>query len=401
MRRCWAQIDLDALSQNAAAIRRRLSDGCRLMAVVKADAYGHGDRQVAAHLSALAPDAGGADWFGVSNLEEALSLRQSGIQKPILILGFTPALPRYARLLADECITQTVFSGPYAAELAAAAKEAGVTLDIHIKVDTGMTRLGFAWDDAASYPFVKALYANPAFRPTGIYTHFASADEKTPDGQCYTQSQYDRFAAFCQKLQADGVDPGLRHCCNSAGAILCPNDHMDMVRVGIALYGLYPAPSLQNDIALVPVMNLLAAVSMVKPVKAGIPVSYGRTFTPDHDIVAATLPVGYADGYTRDLSGKASVLLRGRLAPVIGRVCMDQLMVDVTHIPDVSPGDVAVIAGRNIETGEKAISFDELAAFSGTIGYEKICLVGKRVSRVYLKDGQMIGKASFYPDFTP
>lgn len=387
LRRTWAEISLDALRHNYAVIRQKVRDGCGVMSIVKADAYGHGAKYVARAL-----ESAGTDWFGVSNLEEARQLRLAGIARPILILGYTP--PDRAADLAAQQIAQTVFSADYAAQLSAHAAAAAVQVDIHVKLDTGMHRLGFCCDTpqslAAAAREIAALCRLPGLRPQGVFTHFPSADrDGDPDGSV-TARQFERFTQTVALIEAKGVHFSLRHCCNSAAVLEHPEMHLDLVRPGIILYGLMPSPALR-DPGLVPAMQLRTVVSMVKPVQAGEAVSYGRIYTTPGPRRIATVPIGYADGYPRALSGQAHMLLRGRRVPVVGRVCMDQLMLDVTEVPDVREGMTVTVFGRD---GGAFLPVDELSAQAGTIGYETVCLIGKRVPRVYFENGRTVGHVS-------
>ena len=388
-KRSWAVVDLDAIAHNALVVRSLLASGCRMMAVVKADAYGHGDRYVAKELARA-----GVEWFGVSNFEEALSLREQGLEQDILVFGPTP--PEKAGLLAQYHITQTVFGADYARQLGQAAQQQGVTVAIHIKVDTGMSRLGFGTDDptgAETADTIAAICRQEHFSAGGIYTHFACADEDDPEAVEYTQKQFARFTGLLARLEQQGITFALRHCCNSAGTLNYPDMHMDMVRPGIALYGMNPGGARAGQVDLTPAMELYSTVSLVKEVPAGTAVSYGRLYKAEKPIQAATVAIGYADGYARVLSGKARMLVRGRFAPVIGRVCMDQLMLDVTGIDGVTAGDVVTIVGAD---GGEALTFDEMATLSGTIHYEKVCLIGKRVPRVYRQQGKNIGVEDYF-----
>ena len=388
LRRSWAVVDLDRLSHNVRTLQAHLAPGCRMMGVVKADAYGHGDVYVARQLARL-----GVQWLGVSNIEEALSLRAHGIQLPILVLGMTP--PERAELLCGHDLTQTVHSLEYALLLEASAARSGVELDVHIKVDTGMSRLGFVAHGAAAGDSVEQVAqacALPHLRAGGIFTHFAVADELGEASAAFTRGQFRAFMGALEALEARGLRFGLRHCCNSAGTINYPEMHLDMVRSGIALYGLDPSPDCAGRLALRPVMELYSTVTQVKLIQEGDTVSYGRCFTARRSTKIAAVAIGYADGYGRELSGKARVLVRGRFANVTGRVCMDQLLLDVTHIPGVEAGDVVTIVGRD---GENSLSFDDMARLSGTINYEKVCLIGKRVPRVYRQDGGDVGVVDY------
>ncbi|GAA6515036.1 alanine racemase [Phocea massiliensis] len=388
LKRSWATIDLDAIGRNIAAVRARLAPGCRLMAVVKADAYGHGDRFVATAMARA-----GVDWFGVSNIDEAVSLRRHGICHPTLIFGPTPV--QMAGLLSRYNITQMIPSLEYARSLQEIAQASEDVLEVHIKLDTGMSRLGFlayGEDLNRSLDEIGEIAKMPNLSITGTFTHFAVADEDDPESVAFTKLQFQRFQEALSQLEERGIPTGIRHCCNSAGVINYPEMHLDMVRPGVILYGLSPSADCQGRMPLSPAMSLYSTLTLVKTVAAGTTLSYGRIFTAPHKMRVGTVSIGYADGFERNLSGKAKVLIRGKFAPVIGRVCMDQLMVDLTDIPDAQELDLVTVVGQD---GENAISFDDFAALSDTVNYEKICLVGKRVPRVYRKGGMDIGVAEY------
>lgn len=385
LRRTWAEIDLDALAQNVAAVRAAANGGVKLCCVIKADAYGHGAVRMAQELEEL-----GADWFAVSNLEEAIQLRRAGIGLPVLVLGFTPA--EEAGALCRYKISQCVFSVEYARELSLYAKRAGATVQIHIKVDTGMSRLGFIFQDISRdqgvVEEIKEVCALPGLQAQGIFTHFASADEGT-GGDAFTMRQYGCFKELLETLQREGLHFPLRHCANSGAIFDYPLSHLDMVRAGVVLYGLYPSAQLRNRPGLKPVLSLRSVVSHVKTLQPGAVVSYGRDFTADRETRAATIPIGYADGYPRLLSPKgAQVLIRGVRCPILGRICMDQLVADVTALQEVKPGDTVTLIGCD---GGDAVTADDLAAWEGTINYEVVCAVSKRVPRVYIKGGKIDG----------
>lgn len=358
------------------------------MCIVKADAYGHGVEHIAREHQRL-----GARWFGVSNIEEALELRRYGIDRDILILGYTP--PKMARMLSANCITQAVFSEDYAAALSAAAKENDCTVSCHLKVDTGMGRIGFNCradrETSESLEEAKRICALEHLDFTGIFMHFCVADEGE-DGEQFTREQYSRFTALLEALEHDGITFRWRHCCNSAATLEYPEMHLDMVRPGIILYGLSPSGILRGKHGLRPVMQLKSVVSMVKELEKGATVSYGRTFTAEHDMRVATVAMGYADGYPRILSGRQSLLLHGQYAPIIGRVCMDQLIIDVTDIPDVKAGDVVTAFGYD---GENSISVDSLTDKMETINYELVCRMARRVPRVYRRAGKVISQTDY------
>lgn len=384
-KRTWAVVDLDILGENTRRIRSFLSTGCKLMCVVKADAYGHGDHYCAREMA-----KNGADWFAVSNLNEALSLRDAGISQPVLILGTTP--PEFAGVLREQNITQTVFSAAYAAALQEAAHAAGAVVDVHLKIDTGMGRIGFdgfacgGADEAAHAAMLPNLHAS------GVFTHFASADEATPDAESYTRGQYARFLEMIAALEMRGVSFPLRHCCNSAATLRYPEMHLDIVRPGLILYGMLPDTCCADILPLRPAMQLKSSVSMVKTLPENRFVSYGRQWVSHSPAAVATVPIGYADGYHRSLSNKGQMLVHGRLARVIGRVCMDQLMLDVSGIPGVAAGDEVTIIGSD---GEETLSAEVMADAAGSFNYEIVCLIGKRVPRLYLRGGLPCGVAQY------
>lgn len=379
-KRTWAEIDLDALDENYRQIRKRLPAETDVLAVVKADAYGHHDRFVALELQRL-----GVCWFGVSNLEEALSLRRCGVTGQVLILGVTP--PEKAGVLAREGITQTILSLEYAAALSAEAVRQGVTVEGHVKLDSGMRRIGFFIGDGQDpADEIRQACSLPGLRLNGIFSHFSSADDLSPEGQAFTALQRERCDRLIEELRQRGVTFPLRHLQNSAG-ILNLDGAYELARAGLILYGM-PVDTLPGrEMELHPVMSIRSEVAMVKTVEPGEPVSYSRTYTTKEITRIATVPIGYADGYLRLFSNRASVLIRGRRAPIIGNVCMDQMMVDVSGIPDVRQGDRVTVVGRD---GEDEITFGELASLVGTINYELVCLVGKRVPRVCCRGGRVI-----------
>ncbi len=378
LKRTWAEINLDCLENNRAVIEKALYANAKMMAVVKADAYGHGAITVAKALR----DAGTA-YFAVSNLEEALQLREAGIEHPMLVLSYTP--PEQAKTLAKYNITQTVISPKHAAALSAACVAAQVSVKVHFKLDTGMSRVGFvhslADDREQAANEIALAAALPGIVTEGIFTHFATADEPNDS---MTRLQFERFMQTVEDLSGKGIHFTFKHCCNSAATERFPEMHLDLVRPGIILYGLAPdAGWMQQLLPLKPVMQLKTVISMVKTISAGTTVSYGATFTAQKDMQVATVPIGYADGYPRCMAGKAHMLVNGSPAPVIGRVCMDQCMLDVTGL-NVAPGDIATVFGEGL-------SVDTYAAWMGTINYEAVCLVSKRVPRIYLKGGKQVG----------
>ena len=368
--RTWTEIDLSNLEHNYRALRAMLPQGCRFLGVVKADAYGHGAVQVARRLETL-----GAEYLAVACLDEALELRQAGITTPILILGYTPV--ERADSLLEGGITQTVYDVDMAKALSDAAMAAGKSLKIHVKADTGMSRLGWLCGEADQSAAVKAIAqvcALPGLEAEGIYTHFANAD----GDEDYTMLQFTRFLDLLEALKDKGITFAIRHCAASAAALKFPCTHLDMVRPGIALYGHYPDPSCEglDGPGLRPVMTLKTRVASVKTVPAGTPVSYGCTHVLDRETKLAALTIGYADGLPRLCSDRLEVLVKGSRAPIVGRICMDMCMADVTGL-DVAPGDEVEVFGEHLP-------IEDVAALAGTIQYELLCAVSPRVHRAYL-----------------
>lgn len=377
-RRLWAEINMDSVIKNYHAIKNAIGD-TKICCVIKADGYGHGAVELAKLYSEL-----GADYFAVSNLDEALELRTHGISEPVLILGYTPA--NRAKDLAENNISQAVYGTDYAKMLSDECVNAGVSCKIHIKVDTGMSRLGFMCQqfprDNNSIEEIKSACELPNLISEGIFTHFAVSDDAV-NGREYTKKQYDSFIHTVDELKALGISFDVTHCSNSGAIIDYPDMRLDMVRAGIILYGLLPSQSLNNDLSVEPVMRLKTMVSYVKSIKKGTAVSYGRTFIADRDMKIATVPVGYADGYIRSFAKDGYMYIKGKKAKIIGRICMDQTMLDVTDIEDVNISDVVVLFG-NGKGGEPTP--DDLAKWGNTINYEVVCLVSKRVPRLYRRN---------------
>lgn len=370
-----AIVSLDALERNIQAFRRALPTGTRIMAVVKANAYGHGAVEIARWSAAC-----GADYVGVAFLDEAIELRRAGITSPILVLGYTPL--EGIELAVEYGLTLTVFS-EHVLEALEMRPDGAPPLNIHIKVDTGMSRIGLH-DTRQAIAFIERALAIRSVRVEGIYTHFARADEadKAP-----TKRQHERMNEVVEHFRLKGVEFPYVHSGNSAAAIDTPQYCYNMVRLGISMYGLYPSPEVNRSrIRLEPVLTFATEVIMVKTLPPGTPVSYGGTYVTRGYEQIATLPVGYGDGYSRMLSGKAMVLIGGRRVPVVGRICMDQCMVNVTGM-DVRPGDEAVLIGRQ---GEEEILADELAEWLGTFNYEIVCMIADRVPKVYMKEGRRV-----------
>ena len=381
--RAWAEINLDNIAHNVREVSKRVGKMTEIMAVVKADAYGHGVFETVPTLL-----ENGASRLAVSMLDEAIQLREFGVKVPILVLGYTE--PSRAEDIIKYNITQTVFSHELAEALSDAAVKMGKQARIHIKIDTGMTRVGFKPGYGAVKDVVR-ISELPGIIIEGLFSHFASADETDRE---YTMLQFERFESIIQELNRIGVLIPVKHIANSAAVIQYPNLHLNMVRPGIILYGLYPSDEVdRSSIDIRPGMELKARVVLVKEVEEGTPVSYGRTFVTKRKSRIATLPIGYADGYSRLLSNRGRVLIHGQYAPIVGNICMDQCMVDVTDIDgEVKTGDEAVIFGVQ---GKNEITVDEIAKLCNTINYEVVSLIGKRIPRVYFKGGKVVNVVNY------
>ncbi len=366
LRRTWKEINLSALEHNFDIIKD-LSGG-NVCAVVKADGYGHGAVGVAKAL-----EKRGAAAFAVSNIQEAEELRSAGIALPILILGYTPEI--YAEDLARLGFIQCIYSLEYAENLSKEAVKAAVTVEAHLKLDTGMSRLGFDIRDAFSKGIADAekVFALKGLSVSGVFTHFAVSDSKSEADIAFTRSQYERFKSAVNTLEERGHKFKTRHFCNSAATLEGFADKGDMVRAGIILYGLSPSKDVPLPSGMKPVMSLYSVVSMVKRIEGGTEISYGRTFKAEKNMIIATVSAGYADGVPRALSNKGEVVINGKRAKIVGRICMDQFCIDVTDIEDVKIGDRVEIFGENI-------SVDEVADISDTINYEIVCGISKRVN---------------------
>lgn len=379
-KRTAARINLDNLIFNAKSYKAALADDVSLMCVVKADAYGHSVKAVS---KCLQEDLN-IKWFAVSNISEAIELRENQITGNILILGYTD--PAEADTLIKYDIIQACVDLSYAEELNRFASKGKVK--IHIKLDTGMTRIGIPCGDIINaVKDAEKIYALENLSVTGIFTHLCAADSDTPDDIAYTDMQISRIKEVKRLMNQDGYDTGVCHWLNSAGGVYTEGQDSDLARLGIILYGLYPNHALDVPIEMKPVMELVSTVSMVKSVKPGTFVGYGRTFCAEKDMKIATITVGYADGYPRLLSNRGEVIIKGRKCKIVGNVCMDQIMADVTEL-DVSSGDEAVLIG--IQNGEQ-ITADDIADLCGTIGYEITCGISKRVPRIIIKNGEQVG----------
>ena len=382
-KRFWAEVDLDVAEANYNIIRSKLARGVKLCCVVKANAYGHGAPMLARLYEEL-----GADWFAVSNIEEAMQLRQHRIKKPILILGYTP--PECAPLLSANNISQTVFSLDYARELESFAAAEEMQIKVHIKLDTGMGRLGFSFKggdrDRQSLDEIVSVSQSSHLVCEGIFTHFAVADEGERS-RGYTERQAEFFKLATEELSARGVTFDIRHAANSAATFAFPETELDMVRAGIVLYGLSPSEDVDCT-GLSPILSLHAVVSYVKETSAGDKISYGGDFVATDGMKIATVPVGYADGYRRENSRSGGyMLINGKKASIVGRICMDQLMLDVSDIEGVKRGDIVTAIG---EQGGERITADNLAHLCGTINYEILCGIGERVPRFYLRNKKIV-----------
>ncbi len=388
--RIWAEIDLDAIANNMRIIRAHTDKNAKVMAIVKADAYGHGVTAVAKTML-----DSGADAFGVACVDEAVQLRKAGFDVPILILGATMA--QEADTIVEYDITATVFDYNSAKHLSDAAILKGKKVKVHIKMDTGMCRIGVrVIGDSAlqnSISVVKEIYNLPGIELDGIFSHLSCADT---DNEKHTELQFERFMRVCSALEDEGIRIPTKHISNSAAIFRYPHMHLNMVRAGIVCYGLYPSEIIPKC-ALIPAMSLKTTVSRVETLEKDDCVSYGATYTVCSKIKEATLMAGYADGYSRLLSHKARVIINGQYVKIIGRICMDQCMADVTSVNNIAVGDVATLFGKD---GDKFIPVEEIAAISGTINYEIICMISKRVPRLYKKDGKYTNELNYITELS-
>ena len=380
LKRTWAEVSLDNLEHNYRAIKNHIPEGCRFLGVMKADAYGHGAVPLSHALCEL-----GAEYLAVSNLEEAIQLRRGGVRAPMLILGYTPA--SFADTMVFMDITQEVHSLEYAKELDTALAGTNYILNVHLKLDTGMTRIGFfAYDHERTLPELLEVCGLPHLHVEGVFTHFCVADSKAPEDEAFTRTQYARFTAMLDALAAHGIRPELRHCASSGATILYPELALDMVRPGIATYGHAPSEDAEGILDLRPLMTVRTTVAQLREIPAGTSISYGRTYTAERDMRVAVLPIGYADGLFRGLSGKVSFRIRGRMARSVGRICMDMCMVDVSEIPGIRVGDEAALFGY--DTDGTLLPCERIAQQAGTISYEILCGISKRIPRIYMQDGR-------------
>lgn len=380
VKRTWAEISLDAIAHNFNEIKNKVNGNSKICCVIKADGYGHGAAELANIYDEL-----GTDFFAVSNIDEGIEIRNSGCKLPIVILGYTPVAD--AKRLSDYDISQAVFSLEYAKSLSDECVKQNCTCKIHIKVDTGMSRIGFMCqqfprDDCSIKEILEACNL-PNLSLEGLFTHFCVSDE-AEEGREFTQKQYQNFIYTKNAIQSNGINIKYVHCSNSGAIEDYPDTYCDMVRAGIILYGLSPSEKLCDKLDLIPAMTLKTTVAYVKNLKKGSDISYGRTFTAPKDMKIATVPIGYADGYIRSNAKDGYMLVNGKKAKIVGRICMDQTMLDVTDIDGVKTGDEVIVFGAG-KNGEPTA--DTIAQNTNTINYEVVCLVGKRVPRIYYKDG--------------
>lgn len=386
--RVWAEVDLDAIWENMVHMKENIAENTKILAVIKTDGYGHGGVPIAKMLEQLDFMFG----YAAATYEEAHVLREAGVKKPILILGYT--FPYCYEELIREEIRPAVYRRDTVEELAAAAAKVGKKAKVHIKVDTGMGRIGITPDEEG-LEFVRFLIEHPELEVEGIFTHFAKSDE---EDKTSANHQLTLFQNFIDRIQTElGLTIPVKHCSNSAAILEMPQANMDMVRAGITTYGLYPSEEVSKDIVpLRAAMSLYSHIVYCKTIHAGQSVSYGGLFTAQKDTRVATIPVGYGDGYPRSLSGKGYVLIRGKKAPILGRVCMDQFMVDVSEIPGVMEGDKVTLLGVD---GTERITAEELGELSGRFNYEFVCDLGKRIPRVYIQHGEITEVRDYFENF--
>jgi len=368
----WAEIDLDSIQRNVQAFKRHIGQGVEVIAVVKANAYGHGAVPVArAALEA------GASRLAVHRVIEAVELRQAGLDAPILVMGYTP--PNGAEMAARWRLTPSLITLEFAQALSHHARAVGIRLPVHVKVDTGMGRFGLLPSEVLE--FMRSLYELPGIHVEGLFTHFSTADASNPT---HTLAQFELFNQVLSQLDQNGLRPPIVHAANSAAAMQYPQAHFQAVRIGIAMYGLRPSLEWDPPFEISPALTLKSLVTRLRELPAGSGIGYGRTFITQRPTYAALVPVGYGDGYHRSLSNKGVVLVGGQRAPILGRVSMDQIVVDVSHIPDVELEDEVVLVGSQ---GDERISAEEVGELEGTLNYEVTTALLPRVVRLYRKGG--------------
>lgn len=373
----WLEIDLDNLEYNYKNIRSIVDEKAKIMVVLKADAYGHGSVEAAKHYKKL-----GADRIGVSILTEAIELRKAGIEGPLQLLSYTPH--EQYNLVIDHDIIQGIYSLEDAKALSNVAVRKGKTAKIHIKLDTGMGRIGFLPNEKSLEDIIE-ISKLPNIEIEGIFTHFARADELDKG---HTKKQYENFQIFVRKLEDSGINIELKHVSNSAAIIDMPEYNLDMVRPGIILHGYYPSGQVnKNNLDLKPAMTLKGKISNIKTVAEKTGISYGHRFISSRESIIGTVPIGYADGYSRMLTGKTKVFIKDKLVPIVGSICMDQIMIDVTDVEGVQIGDEIVLFGHG---NPLYPTVEEIADILGTINYELICMMGRRIPRVYISQGEVM-----------
>ena len=383
-KRVYAKIDLDAIRHNIAMVREKVGNEVRVLAVIKADAYGHGAVEVGKHVEDL------VDGFALAVIEEAIVLRKAGLSKSMLLLGYTNEV-NYPDLLEYD-VAQTVYSFEMAQKLSDCAVKHGKTANIHIKVDTGMGRIGFLPNEDSVAEVVR-ISQLPNLVIEGLFTHFSKAD-MAGEGQEYTREQFEKYQWFSKALDDAGVVVQIHHVANSAGIMEYPDTYLDQVRSGIITYGLYPSDEVdERHLDIRPAMELKSHIVHIKEVPAGYAIGYGGTYVTKDVTRIATIPVGYGDGYPRSLSNKGSVIVNGVLVPIIGRVCMDQFMIDVTNVPDASIGQEVTLMGKE---GNAIYSCEEISSLAGSFNYEFCCDVGRRIPRVYYKDGEYYKTVDYF-----
>ncbi len=385
--RTWVEIDLDAVKQNVREIKKHLRTNVRLMGIVKADAYGHGVAEVAETIL-----ENGADCLGVALVDEAEELRKAGFDTSILLLG--NSFEEDIESIIELDIMPTISDVVFAEKLSAVASRWKKEVKVHIKIDTGMSRIGFLVDNQENLEKtcidILTISKLPGIKIDGIFTHFAKADEENED---YTLMQYERFMNCIKRLEEQGVKIPLKHACNSAALVKFPQMQLNMVRAGIIVYGMYPSRDFdRKSIQLVPAMSFKSRISHIKKVDSGTAFSYGGTYTSDKPLIVATVPVGYADGYSRSLSNNTEMAVGGEKVSQIGRICMDQCMIDVTKVNNINVGDEVTLFGG---VGNRNITVDDIAERLDTINYEVTCAVGRRVPRIYIKNGKIVKKLNY------
>ena len=380
--RTYCEIDLKAIRQNYINIKKKTGDSAMTMAVIKADGYGHGAVEVAHYLNDI------ADYFGVATIDEGVELRKAGLKQPILLLGYNSPSLYYKNL--EYGVDQTIYCYDTAKAMSEAAVKAGKTARIHIALDTGMTRIGLSPDEKG-LAIVKQIVELPNIKIEGLFTHLSCADMTD---KAYTESQMERYDHFVQLLDATGIEIPVKHICNSAAIMEYDDYRYDMTRAGIILYGMYPSDEVDfSNLELTPAMSWYSHVVNIMEPEMERGVSYGATYVVNHPCRLATVSVGYADGYPRSLSNKGYVLIRGKKAPILGRVCMDQFMVDVTQIEGVSFGDKVTMIGKD---GNEILPVEVLSELSGRFNYEFVCDLGKRIPRVYVRDGKIAEQVDYF-----